>query len=211
METMNMQFNYQQRDPSRGYKGIVVVVAAHLLIGWGLISGMGVRFTPLNKPPPAVPVWVEIPLLPPPKPVQQIKPPEAQTPQPETFVPEPEIVPLETTAVAFEYTPEPPQTLPSVAESSSAPTTGSTGTSDIQVACPVQRAPVMPRKARQDGLTGLVRAQVLIQNGQVRNVTILSGPRIFHQAVIDAMLQYRCTNAGGGDLTAVQEFNFRLE
>ena len=192
METMNMQFNYQQRDPSRRYKGIVVVVAAHLLIGWGLISGMGVRFTPLNKPPPAVPVWVEIPLLPPPKPVQQIKPPEAQTPQPETFVPEPEIVPLETTAVAFEYTPEPPQTLPSVAESSAAPTTGSTGTSDIQVACPV-------------------RAQVLIQNGQVRNVTILSGPRIFHQAVIDAMLQYRCTNAGGGDLTAVQEFNFRLE
>ena len=69
----------------------------------------------------------------------------------------------------------------------------------------------MPRKALQDGTTGVVKAQALISNGQVKSVEILSGPRVFHAAVRAAMLQYKCTNDGSGEVLATQEFNFKVE
>ena len=68
----------------------------------------------------------------------------------------------------------------------------------------------MPRKALQDGTTGVVRAQALIRDGVVKEVTILSGPRVFHAAVRAAMLQYKCT-AEPGDVLATQEFGFKIE
>ena len=68
----------------------------------------------------------------------------------------------------------------------------------------------MPRKALQDGTTGVVRAQALVRDGVVKEVTILSGPRVFHAAVRAAMLQYKCTDEPG-DVTATQEFGFKIE
>ena len=68
----------------------------------------------------------------------------------------------------------------------------------------------MPRKAIQDGTEGVVKAQVLIRDGVVKDVTILSGPRVFHAAVRNAMLQYKCTQ-DAGEVLATQEFNFKLE
>ena len=43
----------------------------------------------------------------------------------------------------------------------------------------------MPRKALQDGSEGVVKAQVVIKDGAVRDVTILSGPRVFHRRPTD--------------------------
>ena len=68
----------------------------------------------------------------------------------------------------------------------------------------------MPRKALQDGTAGVVRAQALIKDGVVREVTVLSGPRVFHAAVRAAMLQYKCTQ-DAAEILAIQEFNFKLE
>jgi protein TonB len=68
----------------------------------------------------------------------------------------------------------------------------------------------MPRKAIQDGTQGVVKAQVLIVDGHVRDVTILSGPRVFHAAVKSAIMQYKCSS-GPGEVTATQEFAFKLE
>jgi protein TonB len=81
---------------------------------------------------------------------------------------------------------------------------------EIGVVCPTQVKPEMPRRASQDGAEGVVRAQATISNGVVRDVTILSGPRVFHGAVRTAMLQYKCS-AGSGDVLATQEFVFRVE
>jgi protein TonB len=69
----------------------------------------------------------------------------------------------------------------------------------------------MPRKATQDGTEGKVVAQATIRDGVVRDVAILSGPRVFHNAVKAAMMQYKCTGAGSGELLATQEFVFKLE
>ena len=81
---------------------------------------------------------------------------------------------------------------------------------DIKVACPTQVAPEMPRKALQDGTQGVVKAQALIRNGVVVEVSILSGPKVFHQAVRAAMLQYKC-QSGGSDVLATQELSFKVE
>jgi protein TonB len=68
----------------------------------------------------------------------------------------------------------------------------------------------MPRKAMQDGTEGVVKAQILIKGGVIQEVTILSGPRVFHAAVRAAMMQYKCVS-DAAEVVATQEFNFKLE
>ena len=85
---------------------------------------------------------------------------------------------------------------------------GGGGQVEIAVACASQVKPEMPRKALQEGIEGVVRAQALIRDGAVKEVTILSGPRVFHSAVREAMLQYKCA-AEPGDMLAPQEFVFK--
>ncbi len=69
----------------------------------------------------------------------------------------------------------------------------------------------MPRKAIQDGTEGVVKAQIRIKGGVIQDVTIVSGPRVFHSAVKTAMMQYKCISDAGGEVVATQEFNFKLE
>lgn len=87
-----------------------------------------------------------------------------------------------------------------------APTSG-----DIGVACPGQVRPEMPRRALMEEITGTVRARALIDNGAVKEVTILSGPKVFHNAVRNAMLRYKCVASGTGEVMAEQDFVFKLE
>lgn len=87
---------------------------------------------------------------------------------------------------------------------------GGVAPADIASLCPTQVRPEMPRKALQDGVEGTVQAQAVIRNGVVKEVTILSGPRVFHTAVREAMLQYKCA-ADGAEVVAPQEFVFRTK
>ena len=68
----------------------------------------------------------------------------------------------------------------------------------------------MPRKALQDGIGGVVKAQIQIKGGNIVDVTILSGPRVFHAAVKAAMMQYKCLS-DEGEMIATQEFSFKVE
>ena len=61
----------------------------------------------------------------------------------------------------------------------------------------------MPRLAKRGGITGVVQVQAVIVDGAVRDVRILSGPPVFHNAVREAMRQYRCEST--------QEFVFKFE
>jgi protein TonB len=62
----------------------------------------------------------------------------------------------------------------------------------------------------QDGTEGVVKAQIMIKGGVIQEVTIISGPRVFHAAVRAAMLQYKCVT-DASEVVATQEFNFKLE
>ena len=80
----------------------------------------------------------------------------------------------------------------------------------IGLACPTQVAPEMPRRAVKDGIEGVVKVQIVVKNGAVQDVTVLSGPKVFHEAVIAAVKRYKCV-AEGPEVVATQEFTFKLD
>ena len=215
MNTLGLHPVYKPKDPSRRYKGIAIVVALHILLGWGIISGTAKNaLVALKKPLEAVVIQEVIIPPPPPPPPKQIKPPEAPKVEapPPPFVPPPDVAPPATSTAPSIQSVSAPPTAPAVIAPPPppAPPKPAPNRSDIRVACPTQLPPEMPRKAIQDGSEGVVKAQALIKDGAVREVTILSGPRVFHAAVKAAMMQYRCT-ADGGEITATQEFVFKIE
>lgn len=210
---------YGEQDASRRVKGIVIVIVVHALIGYALVSGMARKGLNLIKKPLEAVVIQEViipPPPPPPPPPKKIETPK-EAPKvdapPPPFVPPPDVAPTATTTAPTIVASTTPPTAPAVIAPpppSPAPPAPQTKRSDIGVACPTQVAPEMPRRALRDGLEGVVKAQVLIRNGVVKEVTILSGPRVFHDAVREAMMQYKCTQ-DATEVLATQEFNFKIE
>ncbi len=217
--TIGMNYRYQPKDPSRRVKGLVLVIALHAFLGYALVSGMarkGLNF--IKKPLEAVVIQeVIIPPPPPPPPPKKVETPKevvrTEAPPP-PYVPPPDVatstvssgisiastthVPTAPVAIA---PPPPPAPVARPAQNRN----------DIGVACPTQVPPEMPRKAIQDGTEGVVKAQIRIKGGVIQDVTIVSGPRVFHAPVKAAMMQYKCVSDAGGEVVATQEFNFKLE
>lgn len=213
---------YAAAEPRRRMIGWALVIAVHLLALWLLVSGTARQgLDALKKPLEAVVIQEVIIPPPPPPPPKPIKLPEPQAPRseapPPPFVPPPEVAPPVTAAPAIAATPVPPPAVvapsppaPAPAPARPAPPPAAPQPASMAVVCPTQVAPVMPRAAIRRGIEGVVKAEAVIRDGVVREVTILSGPRELHDAVRDAMRQYRCV-ASGPEVRATQEFNFRLE
>ena len=79
------------------------------------------------------------------------------------------------------------------------------------MACPRQVKPEMPRKALDEGIGGVVKAEVRIKGTHVTEVRFLSGPRVYHGAVRSAMMKYECQTTGDAEIVATQEFVFKIE
>ena len=209
---------YNAADPKRKLVGWGVVVAVHILVLWALVTGTARKGLEIIKKPlePTVNQEVIIP-PPPPAPPKEIKPPEPKQPKvqapPPPFIPPPEVTPPTTSAPAIQSVQTPPPAPPVIAPPpppAPAPPAAPAGRQEMGVACPTQVKPEMPRAAIKDGTEGVVKAQAVIRDGGVKEVTILSGPRVFHTAVRNAMLQYRCIS-GSSDIIATQEFVFKIE
>lgn len=220
MNTLGLHPVYKPKDPSKRYKGIAIVVALHLLIGWGIVSGTARNaLVALKKPLEAVVIQEVIipppPPPPPPKPIVKQEVVKLDTPPP-AYVPPPDVAPAVTSnapVIASVATPPPAPAViapPPPPAPPAPPPRPAPNRADLRVACPTQVPPEMPRKAIQDGTEGVVRAQALVKNGAVQDVTILSGPRVFHAAVKAAMMQYKCT-ADATEVVATQEFVFKIE
>lgn len=204
---------YGQKDPTRRAIGWIVVALVHAIVLYALITGTAYNALKIIKKPleAAVIQEVIIPPPPPPPPKQIVKPaaPKVEAPPP-PYVPPPEVTPPVTApAITSVQTPPPAPAVIAPPPPPAAPPAPS-GRQDMTVACPTQVTPQMPAKAMRDGTTGVVRAQATIRDGRVVNVEILSGPRVFHDAVRSAMMQYKCIS-GSGDMIATQEFAFTLQ
>lgn len=220
-----MDDRFEPKDPSRRVKAVLIVIVLHVLLAYALVSGLARQgLNAITKPLEAVVIQEVIippsPSTPPPPPTPAPK--ETRKPQevPRLEAPPPPSVPPSDVA------PEVSSTAPVVASVAPAPTApaevaalppapsplGPPGLkrTSIGLVCPTQVPPEMPRKALQEGIEGVVKAQIHVKDGTILDVTILSGPRVFHAAVKAAMLQYRCV-PDGGEVTATQEFTFRLE
>lgn len=214
---IGMNYRYQPKDPSRRVKGLVIVVALHAFLGYALVSGMARKgLNLIKKPLEAVVIQEVIIPPPPPPPPKKIEPPKDMVKTdapPPPFVPPPDVAPQVTSSVSIAATTTAPVTAPVIAPPPPpAPVAKpAPNRNDIAVACPTQVPPEMPRKAQQEGIEGVVRAQIKIKGGVIQDVTIVSGPRVFHAAVRAAMMQYKCISDPGGEVVATQEFNFKLE
>lgn len=222
---------FKSSAPSRRIKVLLIVIALHVLIAYALLSGMARKeVAAVNKPIQAV-IIQEVTIPPPPAPAPAQLPlqkPEAPKPKP-AAVTTPLPMPREPVTPAMTKVPSPPPTAnaefpltppvptapatpptPSVPSSPATPRPVASTKPDIHIACPKQIAPTMPRQALRDGMQGVVTAQAVIRDGAVRDVTILSGPSVFHAAVRKAMMQYECTPTPV-EIVVTQEFNFKFE
>ncbi len=214
---IGMNYRYQPRDPSRRVKGLVIVITIHAFLGYAIVSGMarkGLNF--IKKPLEAVVIQeVIIPPPPPPPPPKKVETPKdlpkVDAPPP-PYVPPPDVAPTTSSGISIASTTHVP-TAPAVIAPPppAAVAKPAANRNDIGVACPTQVPPEMPRKAQQEGIEGVVKAQIRIKGGVIQDVTIVSGPRVFHAAVRAAMMQYKCISDAGGEVVATQEFNFKLE
>jgi protein TonB len=236
MKTPALQPVYRPHDPSRRILAIGLVIALHVLLAWGILSGTARQTLQYVKSPlQAVLIQEVIIPPPPPAPPQRIEPPKPKPkpkpkppPPPAPFIPPPETATAPISAApVVQATPAPapqapviqaPAPLPApvaIAAPVPAPApppakpAGPTITS-AGLACPKQVAPVMPRAAIRENMSGVVKAQARIKDGKVLEVTILSGPRVFHRAVREAMAQYGCTQTDA-EVLATQVFQFKLE
>ena len=210
---------YGQRDPSSRIKGIAVVVVLHVLIGYALVSGMARKGLDLVKKPLEAVVIQEViipPPPPPPPPPKQAVPPKVQA-APPPFVPPPDVAPpvasnAPVIVAAPTPAPAPAVIAPPAPSAPPGPAPAPPGPKRVAIglACPTQVAPEMPRRAVKDGIEGVVKVQIVVKNGAVQDVTVLSGPKVFHEAVIAAVKRYKCV-ADGPEVVATQEFTFKLE
>ena len=69
----NLGFNpvYRPKDQSRKYKGILIVIALHILIGWGIVSGTAKNALAIIKKPLEAVVIQEVIIPPPPPPLNE--------------------------------------------------------------------------------------------------------------------------------------------
>ena len=196
-----------------GSVGIAVMVAAHLLIGYGLATGLAGKAIEIIKRPIDATIIEEVKLPPPPPPPKiepKIEKIETTAPPPPDFVPKAEVAPpavIAPVVTAVQNTqpvappPAPPEPKPVVA----APTRA-----DIALACPHQVKPKMPQDAIDDGVGGTVRVEVHIRGGKVQDMKFLSGPSVFYPAVKAAVIRYECNDTGGA-VIATQDFTFQVQ
>jgi protein TonB len=207
---------YSTFDTSRRYRGIAVAVVVHIALAWLLISGTARKGLELLTKPLQAVVIQDVVVAPPPPPPKLLVPPKMQhTPlQPPPFIPPPEVAvapaPTALAVVATAVMHEAPPPAPALTVPLAQPAPVSVPKLDMAIVCPTQVPPEMPKRALVDGTQGVVKAQVRIADGVVRDVVFLSGPRIFYAAIRSAMLQYKCTRESG-DVVATQDFNFRLQ
>lgn len=207
-------YSFQPKAPERKATGLIVVVGLHVVLGYALVSGLAREVVKVIKKPLEAAVIQEVTLPPPPPPpkVVKVEPTvKSNTPPPPAYVPPPDVAPPVSAPVIAAATPTPPAEPPVIAPPAPpAPPVAAPKPvrAEMAASCPTQVRPEVPRGA--EGVTGVVKAQAVIRGGAVRDVTILSGPKILHAAVRNAMLQYKCV-ASEGEIVATQQFVFEAE
>ena len=73
--------------------------------------------------------------------------------------------------------------------------------------CRKMVTPEVPAEAARDGAKGTVVAEMRVENGKVAAILSLSGPSIFHPAVIEAVNKYECDRLDRA-VIATQSFDF---
>jgi len=187
-------------DPGKRLAFGVAVVLLHVVLIWGLTTGLGKKVLEVVKKPLTVSILEVAPTPPEPAPPVPVvsRPRQPQPPQPRQI----SALPVETSApvqtastvlAAPAIEEAPPVVAPAAPPAPPVPVA-------VAVACPNhQSVPVdVPLRALRLGLSGQVTAEFTVTAaGAVRDIRIVqSSNSIFDPAVTAAIAQYRCMGQG---------------
>jgi protein TonB len=197
-----MSYAIRQRDPRRHLTGIVFVVLFHVLLAYGLFSGLAREVVKVFKEPLDVRLIEEIkpappPPPPPPPPPKKIVAKPRPTPPPPAYVPPPEVqvqAPAEPAPTITVVQAEPPPPAPPAAP----PAPPAPAVVAIGVTCPnhlsIRSAVPYPRQALRQGKSGSVLVEFIVESsGAIGNVRIVrTSDPVFNQVVTDAVERFQC-------------------
>ena len=126
-----MNYAQQSRNPSKHLVSIGIVILLHLLIVWGLMSGLARKVVQVIKAPIETKIIEEVKPPPPPPERIELPPPPKFTPPPPAYVPPPEVQvqtpPPPQQTITVTPTPPPPEPPPPVAPRVEVPAAGTAG------------------------------------------------------------------------------------
>ena len=210
-----MDFAKQQRDPTRHLIGIICVILVHVLVIYGLVTGLARKAVDVIKKPLTATIIEEIkappPPPPPPKKIEVV--PKVLAPV-QPYVPPPDVpVPTLAEPVIAAVTPTPPPEPVAIAPPVVAPPAPKPAIRRGIV--PLSRVnPEYPQEAIRKGINeGTVVARLNIdEKGNVTEVKIMEArpPRVFDRAVIAALSQWKF-QADGEKYIGEIEVNFTMQ
>jgi protein TonB len=215
-------FARYQRDPKRHLVGILAVILLHIIVIYGLVTGLARKAVEVIKKPVSATIVEEIkkPPPPPPPPPKKIEPPKTPPPIKQTYVPPPDIPPppqvVEPPPAITAVAPEPPKepyviAAPPPVVAPPAPPKPAVRRGIARVA---GDDPVYPREAIKAGVPkGRVVARLRIdEKGNVTDIEIIasSPPRVFDRAVREALQDWKF-RAEGEKYVGEVEINFTLK
>jgi len=210
-----MDLARKQKDPFRHFIGISIVILVHVLVIYGLMTGLARKAVEVIKKPLTATIVQEIKAPPsPPPPPKKIEIPKTPPPAQQPYVPPPDIpVPTPPSEpVIATVTPTPPPEPPVIAPPPPAPPAPKPAVRRGIV--PISRVnPEYPQEAiRRDVASGRVVARLDIdERGNVTDVKIVEAnpPRIFDLAVVRALSRWKFQPDGEKYIGEI-EINFRL-
>jgi periplasmic protein TonB len=194
-----MDFARRQRDPTRHMIGIAMVILVHVLVIYGLVTGLARKAVEVIKKPLNATIVEEIKAPPPPPPPpKKIEIPKTPPPPLQPYVPPPDI-PVPTTPsepVIAAITPTPPPAPPVIAPPAPPPPPAPPKPAVRKGITPINKvSPEYPRDAIRKGIErGRVVARMDIdEKGNVTDVRIIEAnpPRVFDREVIAALRQWK--------------------
>jgi periplasmic protein TonB len=217
-----MDFSKKQADPRRHLTGIAFVIVFHVLLVYGLMSGLARKVVEVVRAPIETKVIEEIVKPPPPPEVVVPPPPKLEAPPP-PFIPPPEVQiqtpPPPAPTITVQQTAPPPPTVmtptppPAAAPAPAAPAAPVSAAVACSNYTKVMGEVGFPREALKQGLE---KGEALIQfvvgpDGTIKDVKVLKSTHpIFARNSMRIVSEYKCAGQGHDVLVQVP-FGYKLE
>jgi periplasmic protein TonB len=214
-----MDFARRQRDPTRHMIGIALVILIHILVIYGLVTGLARKAVEVIKKPLNATIVEEIKAPPPPPPPpKKIEIPKTPPP-PQPYVPPPDIpVPtMPSEPVIAAITPTPPPAPPPIAPPAPAPPPPPAKPAIVKNPGVVSKPEfVYPPEAQRKSIEGTVVAHVSVdENGTPTDCRIVevrppNVARYFERQTKDWLMQFKYVGTGQKYIGEI-EITYKLE
>lgn len=223
-----MDLEYRPNNPAGRSAGIGLVVVLHLVIGWGLVTGLARQAVEIIKKPVEMRIVdeLQLPPPPPPPPPKELKVADKPLPtpaEPPPYVPPPDVqpavVPVAPVIQAMQQTPPekpveiaPPTPPAPPAPSAPLPAPAVPTKTELALVCPGHREAL--QGALSDlfdryGVEGVLQIAIRFKGSEIVDIKQLAGPREYFRDVSRAVRRLDCKVPAGAEITASLDIVFK--